>query len=45
MRDAKQMLDMKDANPVLEFNITQELVDSVRLIRPKINELATKLGI
>lgn len=44
-RDANEMLAMKAKNPALQFRITQELKDAIKLVRPKINELAVKLGL
>jgi hypothetical protein len=44
-RSAKDMLDMKAKNPGLPFQITQELKDAVKFMQPKLNELASKLGL
>jgi ParB-like chromosome segregation protein Spo0J len=45
MRDAKDMIDLKDEFPGLEFKVTRELLDAVRLVKPKLLELSRRLGI
>lgn len=44
-RDAKTMLDMRETNPELTFTVSQELKTAIKLVHPKINELAKKLRI
>jgi ParB-like chromosome segregation protein Spo0J len=45
MRDAKDMIDLKDEYSDLRFNVNQEFIDAVRLARPTVTKLATKFNI